>query len=349
MSGRDATSVGTAGPGRLLHGQGYDLYRFDREWIRDWPGDATELADAVRQAKAMGYRRVILAGQSAGAWVSMAAAIARRAGRRRDLGFRRPSRRSQEHARRRQWHVRNGSRSCAASSPGPRLVVVNFAGETMTWAAAWMTRVQPSRPRACRRMVISDPPGFKGHGAATDGAFGAQIRRLHQRFHRTGRAPGAVPHEASRRHRRLAQSLRSRGLDQVASRADDVPRLQHVQRDGDARAAHRHQPGQRLMGQRELAIAEPERRHRGAPRQPLLDRGAAHRHRVVRNLDQESVHGRALSARSPGRSSSNGVRSPAATRRPCRRRGPRSPVRGCALAQDRGLRSRPRAQPTRPR
>jgi len=52
---------------------GYDLYRFDREWIADWASDATALADAVARAKAMGYRRVILAGQSAGAWVSLAA------------------------------------------------------------------------------------------------------------------------------------------------------------------------------------------------------------------------------------------------------------------------------------
>ena len=52
---------------------GYDLYRFDREWINDWPGDATALADAVAKARQLGYRRVLLAGQSAGAWVSLAA------------------------------------------------------------------------------------------------------------------------------------------------------------------------------------------------------------------------------------------------------------------------------------
>ena len=52
---------------------GYDLYRFDREWIVDWAGDATALADAVRKARELGYRRVVLAGQSAGAWVSLAA------------------------------------------------------------------------------------------------------------------------------------------------------------------------------------------------------------------------------------------------------------------------------------
>ena len=31
---------------------GYDLYRFDRQYIRDWPGDATSLVDAVKQARA---------------------------------------------------------------------------------------------------------------------------------------------------------------------------------------------------------------------------------------------------------------------------------------------------------
>jgi pimeloyl-ACP methyl ester carboxylesterase len=58
--------------GRFTH-LGYDLYRFDREWINDWPGDATSLADAVAKARQLGYRRILLAGQSAGAWVSLAA------------------------------------------------------------------------------------------------------------------------------------------------------------------------------------------------------------------------------------------------------------------------------------
>src|SRR4051812_22727537 len=54
---------------------GYDLYRFDREWISDWASDATALADAIAKAREMGYRRIVLAGQSAGAWVSLAAIV----------------------------------------------------------------------------------------------------------------------------------------------------------------------------------------------------------------------------------------------------------------------------------
>ena len=73
MAGKNATSSAPQ-PwiGRFTR-MGYDLYRFDREWIVDWAGDATALADAVRKAREMGYRRVVLAGQSAGAWVSLAA------------------------------------------------------------------------------------------------------------------------------------------------------------------------------------------------------------------------------------------------------------------------------------
>src|SRR5258705_1655861 len=54
---------------------GYDLYRFDREWIADWASDATALAAAVHKARELGYRRIVLAGQSAVAWVSLAALV----------------------------------------------------------------------------------------------------------------------------------------------------------------------------------------------------------------------------------------------------------------------------------
>ena len=75
MSGKDATnSAPQPYLGRFTR-LGYDLYRFDREWISDWASDATALAAAVSQARQMGYRRVVLAGQSAGAWVSLAAAL----------------------------------------------------------------------------------------------------------------------------------------------------------------------------------------------------------------------------------------------------------------------------------
>src|SRR5215831_1177345 len=53
---------------------GYDLYRFDRRWTRDLSADATQFVDMLRQARTMGYRRIVLAGLGGGAWVSLAAA-----------------------------------------------------------------------------------------------------------------------------------------------------------------------------------------------------------------------------------------------------------------------------------
>lgn len=72
--GKDASETAAQPIVAAFVGQGYDYYRFDREWVTSWAADASEVADAVKRAKAMGYRRVILAGQSNGGWVSLAAA-----------------------------------------------------------------------------------------------------------------------------------------------------------------------------------------------------------------------------------------------------------------------------------
>jgi hypothetical protein len=47
LAGKNATeSAPQPWVGRFTN-LGYDLYRFDREWINDSPGDATALADAM--------------------------------------------------------------------------------------------------------------------------------------------------------------------------------------------------------------------------------------------------------------------------------------------------------------
>jgi pimeloyl-ACP methyl ester carboxylesterase len=171
MSGRDATSSAPQAQVSNFTAVGYDLYRFDREWIRDWPGDATALADAVRQAKAMGYRRVILAGQSAGAWVSMAAAMrgapvdgvisvsAAHHGEvknMRDISVARS-----------EWH-----QLVTGIKPGPRLVVVNFTGDSYDVGGRMDDARSAFAASGAQAIVISDPPDFSGHGAAYDSAFG---------------------------------------------------------------------------------------------------------------------------------------------------------------------------------
>lgn len=170
MSGRNATASAPQGQVGNFTAAGYDLYRFDREWIRDWPGDATALANAVREAKAMGYRRVVLAGQSAGAWVSMAATMrgapvdgvisvaAAHHGYVKDM--------NDISKARSEWRqIVQGIKT------GPRLVVVNFANDDYDVGGRMDDARAAFAASGVQAAVISDPEGFKGHGAASGNAF----------------------------------------------------------------------------------------------------------------------------------------------------------------------------------
>ncbi len=189
MLGVDATVSAPQGQVANFTMNGYDLYRFDRQYIRDWPGDATALVDAVKQAKAMGYRRVILAGQSAGAWVSMAATMrgapvdgvisvsAAHHGEVKDMSD--PSR-----ARSDWQQVVRGIK------PGPRLVVVNFDGDSYDVGGRMDDAKSAFSASGVDAVVISSPAGFKGHGAANGRPFPQKFGTCIHTFIETGtRAP----------------------------------------------------------------------------------------------------------------------------------------------------------------
>ncbi|MBV8189575.1 MAG: hypothetical protein JOY64_27530 [Alphaproteobacteria bacterium] len=164
---------------------GYDLYRFDREWIRDWAGDATQLADAVRRAKAMGYRRVLLAGQSAGAWVSLAATMrgapvdgvisisAAHHGEVKDM-------RDVSIARAEWQQIVRGVK------PGPRIVVVNFAGDPYDVGGRMDDAATAFAQSGVQADIIANPPGFSGHNAASDFAFARKYGACIQGFIENG-------------------------------------------------------------------------------------------------------------------------------------------------------------------
>jgi pimeloyl-ACP methyl ester carboxylesterase len=170
MLGRDATQSAPQGEVSYFTAKGYDLYRFDRQYIRDWAGDATQLAEAVRQAKAMGYRRVILAGQSAGGWVSMAATMrgapvdgvisvsAAHHGEVKDM--------RDVSLARSEWQqvVRGITR-------GPRLVVVNFRDDAYDVGSRMDDAKAAFAASGVDAIVISSPEGFSGHGAANGRPF----------------------------------------------------------------------------------------------------------------------------------------------------------------------------------
>jgi hypothetical protein len=168
MSGVDATA--NAAQWHVGYFSGYDMYRFDREWIRDWPGDATALAEAVRQARSMGYKRIVLAGQSAGAWVSIAATMrgapvdgvistaAAHHGELKDM--RDPSIPLSE------WKtIVNGIK------PGPRLVVINFAKDTYDVGSRMEAAKAAFAANGVDAVVIAEPVGFEGHNAGNNIAF----------------------------------------------------------------------------------------------------------------------------------------------------------------------------------
>lgn len=170
MAGRNATdSAPQTWVGRFTR-LGYDLYRFDREWIVDWSGDATALADAVRKAREMGYRRVVLAGQSAGAWVSLAAlargapvdgVISIAAAHHGEVSKMRDTTRARS-----DWQ-----NVIAALKPGPRVVVVNFADDTYDVGGRMADARSAFARSGLDAVIIDSPEGFKGHGAAGDSNF----------------------------------------------------------------------------------------------------------------------------------------------------------------------------------
>ena len=170
MAGKNATdNAPQTWIGRFTR-MGYDLYRFDREWIVDWAGDATALAEAVRKAREMGYRRVVLAGQSAGAWVSLAAlargapvdgVVSVAAAHHGEVAKMRDTTRARS-----EWQS-----VIAALKPGPRIVLVNFAEDTYDVGGRMDDARAAFAKSGVSALIIDNPEGFKGHGAGSEATF----------------------------------------------------------------------------------------------------------------------------------------------------------------------------------
>lgn len=71
--GSDNTNGPPHGYINRLRDAGFDVYDFDRRWP-DYRKDLATLQASVAEARTLGYQRVIVAGQSVGAWLSLEAA-----------------------------------------------------------------------------------------------------------------------------------------------------------------------------------------------------------------------------------------------------------------------------------
>lgn len=181
MAGRNSTeSAPQSWIGRFTR-LGYDLYRFDREWIADWAGDATALAAAVKKAREMGYRHILLAGQSAGAWVSIAAlqrgaavdgVISIAAAHHGTV-----DKMSDVTRARSDWQ-----RLVEALKPGPKLVLVNFAGDAYDVGGRMADARSAFAKSGVDVLIIDDPAGFEGHGAGGNATFARKFGPCIQTF-----------------------------------------------------------------------------------------------------------------------------------------------------------------------
>lgn len=181
MAGKNATeSAPQYWIGRFTR-LGYDLYRFDREWIADWASDATMLADAVRTARAMGYRRIVLAGQSAGAWVSLAAlqrgapvdgVISIAAAHHGEA----IKMRDQTRARSEWQHVLEGLK------PGAKVMLVNFADDAYDVGGRMGDAHSIFARSGVDAIIIDSPTGFSGHGAGSTTEFARKFGPCLQSF-----------------------------------------------------------------------------------------------------------------------------------------------------------------------
>jgi pimeloyl-ACP methyl ester carboxylesterase len=133
----------------------------------------------------MGYRKVVLAGQSAGAWVSLAAALrgapvdgviavaAAHHGYVKDM-------RDVSVARSEWQQIVRGIK------PGPRLVVVNFVGDDYDVGGRMDDARAAFASSGVEALVIAEPADFKGHGAANGNAFPRKFGACIHAFIETG-------------------------------------------------------------------------------------------------------------------------------------------------------------------
>ena len=170
-AGVDSTNNAPQGEVMPFVNAGYDLYRFDRLVATNVPAQGGDLALAIGQAKRMGYRRAILAGQSNGAWTSIEAALhapqlidgvisisAAHHGEVKDMKDPTIARRDWQDAVRR-------------LKPGPRIIVFFFKDDSFDVGGRDLDARAAFKASGVDGIVVGYPPGFTGHGAGGNTNF----------------------------------------------------------------------------------------------------------------------------------------------------------------------------------
>jgi pimeloyl-ACP methyl ester carboxylesterase len=167
---------------RLVQRDGWDIVRLNRKWAWDRHYDSAKAvawaADVMRQ---QGYRRIVLAGQSRGAWLAVMAAsqvhgihavVSTAPGGYGDGNIGNIGRSAQQLA------------DMLEDIKGARTMLFFFSGDVRENVPGG--RGEPSRRALARAgvasVVINEPAGLDGHGAASSGLFARRYGECIVRF-----------------------------------------------------------------------------------------------------------------------------------------------------------------------
>jgi hypothetical protein len=184
-SGTDSSTNAPQGEVVNFTSQDYDLYRFDRVVIVDWHRDALQFAEAIHTARTMGYRRIVLAGQSAGAWVSLAAA-GRGAPADGVVSISAASHGEVKNMRDPNFARNEWRKLVEGIKAGPRIALVQFANDAYDVGGRMSIAHAAFAASGVQALIIDHPAGFEGHSAGNDPAFALKFGACINTFVQTG-------------------------------------------------------------------------------------------------------------------------------------------------------------------
>lgn len=156
-----------------LQSAGWDVVRLERRWAGDtYEVSTTALIALARQLRADGYRRVVAAGQSFGAWISIAAA-GREAGLFEAIVAAAPARYGAEGISA-TWHGNaDGLYALAGALRLTRVLLFLFEGDPYDPGGRGAKLEAIFDRQHTAHAIVDRPAGFSGHDAAFGEAFAA--------------------------------------------------------------------------------------------------------------------------------------------------------------------------------
>ncbi len=157
---------------RAFNNAGYDVVRLDRDPATDeTEAGAAWMRLALADLRARGYRRVVAAGQSRGAWNALQALDA--PGRADAVIAIAPAAHGPTGSIAHGWALDDLRRVVAAArSPGTRIAIANFAGDEFDPDPDGRAAIFGALERRGAALLLLDrPAGLTGHGAGADWRF----------------------------------------------------------------------------------------------------------------------------------------------------------------------------------